>query len=199
MAGDARAIIVSPAWAWYGPEEEPEPDDTDIDVGDDWGGNWDWLGLTTEPLTQEVDTTTFEVEVQQFTTPVAQAITSERMRLTTTLAELTPTLLALVDGGNTTTTPAAVGQRGKVEHRAGGRTERVTYKIGFEVIHVLADGTRLPLRWFFHRGTFSRAGATPFGKGVVAGLPISIEVLADSTQSEDEKLYLYQKMTSEAS
>lgn len=197
-AGDVTNIIVSPAWLWYGPENEPEPDDTDIDVGDDWGGNWDWVGLTITPLTLGVNTTTFEVDVQQFTTPVAQSITEERMTLGTTLAEINATLLALLDGGNTIVTPAASGQRGKTEHRAGGRTTRTTYKVGFETIRVIADGTRLPMRWFFYRATFSRGGEVPFGKGAVAGIPISIEVLADTTQSEDEKLYLFQQMTAEA-
>lgn len=197
-AGDVTNIIVSPAWMWYAPEGEPEPDDTDIDVGEDWGGNWDWVGLTTTPLTQAANTTTFEVDVQQLTTPVAQSITEERMTLGTTLAEMTATLLQLLDGGNITVTPAGAGQRGKTELRAGGRTTRTTYKIGFETIRTLADGTRLPMRWFFHRGTFSRRGDVSFGKGAVAGIPIAIEVLADTAQSEDEKLYLFQQMTAEA-
>jgi hypothetical protein len=155
-AGDVTNIIVSPAWLWYAPEDEPEPDDTTVDVGDDWGGNWEWAGLTTAPLAQAMNTTTFEVDVQQFTTPVAQSITEERMTLTTTLAEITPALLALLDGGNTTVTAAGSGQRGKTEHRAGGRTTRTAYKVGFETIAPIADGTRLPMRWFFHRATFSR-------------------------------------------
>lgn len=191
-------ILVSGAWLWYAPEGEPFPDDTDIDVGDDWGGNWEWVGLTTEPLTQEVNTTTFEVDVQQLTTPIMQSITEERMTLTTTLAEQTAALLQVLDGGNITITPAGAGQRGVTELAAGGRTTRTTYTVGFEVKHTLTGGTILPLRLFFHRATFARGGGVAYGKGAVAGIPISIEVLADDEQDDDEKLYVWQKITAEA-
>ena len=166
-AGDPNNIIVSPAWLWYAPELEPLPDDTTVEVGDDWGGNWEWVGMTTTPLAQAVATTTFEVDVQQSATPIAQSITEERMTLTTTLAEMTPTLLQLLDGGNLTVTAPGAAQVGKTVLKAGGRTVRATYKVGFETVRVI-NGVRLPLRWFFHRATFSRAGDVPFGKGAVS-------------------------------
>lgn len=191
-------ILVSGAWLWYAPEGEAFPNDTTVDVGDDWGGNWEWVGLTTEPLTQEVNTTTFEVDVQQLTTPIMQSITEERMTLTTTLAEQTAELLQVLDGGNITVTPAGAGQRGVKELASGGRTTRTTYTVGFEVKHTLTDGTILPLRLFFHRATFARGGGVPYGKGAVSGIPISIEVLADDSQADDEKLYVWQKITAEA-
>lgn len=189
-------ILVSGAWLWYAPEDEPFPDETAIDVGEDWGGNWSWLGLTTEPLTMTVDTETFEVDVQQLSSPIMQSITAETFTLATTLAEQTPEILQLLDGGNITTTPAGASQRGYTELKAGGRTVRTVYSVGFEVKHSLADGTLLPLRLFFHRATFARGGDVPYGKGEVAGIPIEVTVLGDEAQAEGEKIYVWQKVLS---
>lgn len=189
-------ILVSGAWLWYAPEDEANPDETTIDTGEDWGGNWEWLGLTTEPLAMAVETETFEVDVQQLSSPILQSITSETFTLTTTLAEQTAAILQLLDGGNITTTPAGAAQRGYTELKAGGRTVRTVYKVGFEVRHSLPDGTLLPLRLFFHRANFARGGDVPYGKGEVAGIPIQITVLADEAQSTDEKIYVWQKITS---
>lgn len=189
-------ILVSGAWLWYAPEDEPNPDETSIDTGEDWGGNWEWLGLTTEPLSMAVATETFEVDVQQLSAPILQSITSETYTLTTTLAEQTAEILQLLDGGNITTTPAGASQRGYTELAAGGRTVRTVYKVGFEVKHSLADGTLLPLRLFFHRANFARGGDVAYDKGAVAGVPISITVLADEDQAEDEKIYVWQRVTS---
>lgn len=188
-------ILVSGAWLWYAPVGEASPDETSIDTGEDWGGNWEWVGLTTEPLNMAFDTETFEVDVQQLTSPILQSITNETITLATTLAEQTAVLLQLLDGGNIVTTPAGASQRGYTELKAGGRTVRTIFKVGFEVKHALADGTLLPLRLFFHRATFARGGDTPYGKGEVAGIPIEITVLADDTQATDEELYVWQKVT----
>lgn len=194
-AGDPNEILVSGAWLWYGPEGEAFPDPDVVEVGEDWGGNWDWVGLTTEPLTQTVDTTTFEVDVQQSNLPVLQSITSEDMTLTTTLAEQRAVLLQLVDGGNIYTTAAGVGQHGFTELRAGGRTQRTVYSCGFEVRYSLPSGDLVPLRLFFHRVTFARGGGVAYDKGAAAGIPIEITVLGDTTQLTDEQNYVWQKVT----
>jgi hypothetical protein len=194
-AGDPAEILVSGAWTWVAPEGEDFPDPDSVDVGDDWGGEWEWLGLTTEPLSQNVDTTTFEVDVQQSNLPVLQSITAENMKLTTTLAEQRAELLQLVDGGNIYTTAAAAGVHGVSELRAGGRTQRTVYTVGFETRHALPDGTLVPLRLFFYRATFARGGAVAYDKGAAAGIPIEITVLGDTTQATDEQNYVWQKVT----
>src|SRR5687767_11402567 len=131
-AGNPRNIISQPAWTWYGPVGEPNPSPNTIAVGDDWGGNWEWLGLTTEPLVETDDIATFEIEVQQITAPVLEEITGESKTLTTTLAEQTATLIQLLEGGNITVTPAGASQVGMEEVKSGGRTARTRYKVGFE-------------------------------------------------------------------
>lgn len=191
-------ILVSGAWLWYAPEDEPRPDETSIDVGEDWGGNWDWLGLTTTPLTLNLASEEFEVDVQQLSTAILSSITSEEITLTTTLAEQTAAYLELLFGGNITTTAAGASQRGYTELKFGGRTTRTVYSVGFEVIHTIANGTRLPLRLFFHRAQLTLSGDIVYDKGGVAGLPISITVLADDAQATDEKLGVWQKVTAEA-
>lgn len=190
-------ILVSGAWLWYAPEGEAFPDPDVVLAGDDWGGNWEWAGFTTEPLTQNIETTTFEVDVQQSNLPVLQSITGESVTLTTTLAEQRADLLQLVDGGNIYTTAAGVGQHGYTELRAGGRTQRTVYTVGFETRYPLANGTLVPLRLFFHRATFARGGGVSYDKGAAAGLPIEITILADDSQEADEQNYIWQKVTAQ--
>lgn len=194
-AGDPGEIMVSGAWLWYAPEGEAFPDPDDVSVGEDWGGDWDWAGLTLEPLQQAVDTTTFEVDVQQSNLPVLQSITSESMTLTTTLAEQRAALLKLVDGGNIYTQAPGAGQHGWTELRAGGRTQRTVYTVGIEVRKPLADGTLVPLRLFFHRATFARGGGVAYDKGAAAGIPIEITILGDTSQLTDEQNYVWQRVT----
>lgn len=188
-------ILVSAAWAWYGPEGEPEPDETTIGVGEDWGGNWEWFGLTTTPLTLNLSTTEFSVDVQQLSTPVLSAITSEDYTLATDLAEMTAINLKLLFGGNIVTTPPGAGQAGVTTLRFGGRTARTVYKLGFEAKVPQPDGSLLPLRLFFHRAQFSLGGAIAFDKGAVSAIPLAVKVLADESQPEDEKLAVWQKVT----
>lgn len=194
-AGDPNEILVSGAWLWYAPEDTAFPDPDTITVGEDWGGAWEWAGLTTEPLTQAVDTTTFEVDVQQSNLPVLQSITSENMTLTTTLAEQRPQLMQLVDGGNIYTTAPGVATYGVSELRAGGRTQRTVYTVGFETRYALPSGDLVPLRLFFHRATFARGGGVAYDKGAAAGIPIEVTVLGDTTQAADEQNYIWQKVT----
>ncbi len=187
-------ILVSGAWLWFGPEGEPEPDDTLVGVGDDWGGNWEWLGLTTTALTLNQTTTEFSVDVQQLSTPVLSAITSEEYTLGTDLAEMTAENLQLLFGGNIVTTAAGAAQTGVIDLRFGGRTQRTVYKVGFETKHALPNGTLLPLRVFFHRAQMSLGGDVAFDKGAVAAIPLSIKVLSDDSQAESEKLAHWQKV-----
>jgi hypothetical protein len=191
-------ILVSPAWLWYAPEGEGNPDETTVDVGDDWSGNWTWLGLTTAPLTLSTSSTEFSVDVQQLTTPILSSITSEQVTIKTTLAEQTAENLKLLFGGNISTTSAASGQKGFTELAFGGRTSRTVYKFGFEVKTLLDDGTEEPLRLFFHRGQITQNGDMVFDKGGVAAIPIQITVLSDDSQDTDEKLGVWQKVTAKA-
>lgn len=196
--GNPRNIISQPAWVWYAPLGEANPNPNLVAVGADWGGNWDWLGYTTEPLVENDDVTTFDIEVQQLTTSIAEEITAETKTLTTTLAEQTATIMQLLEGGNITVTPAASGQVGMEEVKSGGRTARTRYKVGFETITVDDAGNRLPLRVFYHICTFAKGGGTSYGKGAVAGVPISIGVQADTTQPANQQIKHWQRVTAPA-
>jgi hypothetical protein len=194
-AGNPRNIISQPAWLWYAPLGEANPNPNSIGVGDDWGGNWEWVGLTTEPLVETDEVTEFEIEVQQIPAAVLSEITAEDKTLTTTLAEQTATLIQLLEGGNITITPAAGAQVGMEEVKTGGRTARTRYKVGFETIAVDDDGNRLPLRVFYHIATFGKGGGTSYGKGAVAGMPVSIRVYPDTTQAATEQIKHWQRVT----
>lgn len=191
-------ILVSGAWFWYAPEDTAFPDETTIGVGASWGGAWEWVGTTTAPLGMNIATEEFEVDIQQSTVAVLQSITSEEITLSTTLAEMTAENMQLLFGGNITTTAAGVGQKGYTELKAGGRTQRTVYSVGFEVRHTLTDGTLMPLRLFFHRATLALGGDIPFDKGAPSGIPITITVLADTAQATDEQLFVWQKVTAVA-
>ena len=190
-------ILVSGAWLWLAPEGTASPDETSVIVGASWGGLWYWLGLTTAPLTVNITSEEFEVDVQQLTTAIMQSITSEEITLSTTLAEMNAINLQYLFGGNITTTAPGVAQKGFTELKAGGRTQRTVYKVGFEARHVVA-GVLQPIRLFFHRATLALGGDIPFDKGAVAGVPIEITVLADDSQATDEKIFSYQKVTAAA-
>lgn len=191
-------ILISGAWFWYAPEGTAFPDPDVVGVGEDWGAEWEWVGLTTEPLTQDVETETFEVDVQQITLPILQSITAENMTLTTTLAEQRAELLQLLDGGNLYVTAPGSGVVGATELRAGGRTQRTVYTAGFEIRHTLPSGVLMPLRLFFFRVTFARGGGVNYAKGDVAGVPIEVTVLGDDSKPTDEQVYIWQKVTAEA-
>lgn len=191
----AENILVSGAFIWIAPEDTSIPDETTISAGEDWGGAWDYMGLTTAPLTLNSNTTEFSVDVQQLSTPVLSAITSEDLSLNTTLAELTAENLQLVFGGNITTTAAGAAQVAYKELKAGGRTQRAVKMLGFEGKTALTSGTLVPVRWFFHRVQISLGGNMNFDKGAASGIPITIKVLSDDAQAEDEKLFIFQRVS----
>ncbi|PYJ11276.1 MAG: hypothetical protein DMF06_03430 [Verrucomicrobia bacterium] len=188
-------VLVSGAFIYIAPEDTNPPDETTVSAGEDWAGAWDYMGLTLAPLTLNVNTTEFNVDVQQLSTPILSAITAEELTLQTTLAELTAENLQLVFGGNITTTPAGAAQAGYKELKAGGRTQRTVYTLGFEGKTPLASGTLVPVRFFFHRVQISLGGNMNFDKGAATGVPISAKVLSDDAQADDEKLFIFQRIT----
>jgi len=190
-------ILLSPATVWYAPVGEAAPADT-IGSGEDWGGDWADLGYTLAPLTISYEHEVADVLVEQLTAPVKRKKTSETLTIETTLAEFTGQNLELVFNGTATDTPAAVGQPAKTELVMGGDTALPVYAWGFEGTYEDAAGVAFPVRVIVYRGRPILGGELQFAKAEPTGLPLRIEVEADTTQPAGEQLMKIIKITGAA-
>jgi len=191
-------ILIGPATIWYAPVGETLPDPDSVDYGDDWGGNWDKMALTKEPVTANRDVSTFDVMVEQSTLPVKRSVTEEKVTIETTLAEFLASSLKLAMEGTVTTTAAGAGQVGMDEIEGGGQTLLSEYAWGIEGKYIDAAGAIFPVRVFIYRGTAVLNGELQFAKGDSTGIPLRIETLGDLTKDVGKQLWKIQKVTAAA-
>ena len=92
-------IMKSNAVLWYGPIGEAFPDETTVHAGELWGGNWERLGSTKEPLTFLYEDERADVNVEEFLSPVHRFKTSEALSIETVLAEIDADYMALMTEG----------------------------------------------------------------------------------------------------
>ena len=188
-------ILIGYAKIWYAPVGEAFPDETGVAYGVAWGGNWAYLGDTTEPLTLAVDRTVFDVNIQQSNVPVKQSITQQTINLQTTLAEHTITALQLVFLGTPSSAASSTNQRAYSQLTFGGETAPALYAWGFEALYKTAANVSLPVRYLFYKGSLTLNGNIPFDKGAVAGIPVQITVLADTTKAIGAQTGIIQQVT----
>lgn len=190
-------ILLAPASIWYAPVGEDLPADS-VAKGTAWGGDWESLGYTLEPLTVNYSRETMKVFVEQVTAAVKEKKTSEELTLETTLAEFTGTNLELAFGGTATDTPAAAAQVGKTEHVMGGDTDIPVFAFGFEGAYEDDDGNEFPVRILLYRGKPTLGGELQFAKAAPTGLALRVEAEADTTKAVGEQLMKIQKVTAAA-
>ncbi len=190
-------ILLAPASIWYAPVGEELPADS-LAKGEDWGGNWESLGYTLEPLTVNYSRETIKVFVEQITAPVKEKKTTEELTLETTLAEFTGINLEMVFGGTATDTAAGPAQVGKTEHLMGGDTDIPVYTFGFEGAYEDDDGNEFPVRILIHRGKPVLGGELQFAKAAATGLALRIEAEADTAKPAGQQLMMIQKVTAAA-
>lgn len=188
-------ILIGYAKIWYAPVGEAFPDETSIGYGIAWGGNWTYLGDTTEPLTLNVERNVFDVEIQQSNVPVKQSITKQTISLKTTLAEHTVVHLQLAFLGTASSTASGSGQKPYSQLQFGGDTNPAYYAWGFEALYQTSTNVNEPVRYLFWKGSLTLDGNIPFDKGKVAGLPVSITVLADTTKPVGYQTGIVQQVT----
>lgn len=175
-------IVIGYAKIWYAPVGEAFPDETSVAYGASLGGNWKYLGDTTEPATLNVDRNVFQVEIQQSNVPVKESITKQTLALKTTLAEHTITHLQLAFLGTASSTPSGSGQKPYSQLQFGGETNPAYYAWVLEALYQTSGNVNEPIRYMFWKGSLTLDGNIPFDKGAVAGIPINITVLADTSK-----------------
>ena len=181
-------ILIGYAKVWTAPVGEAFPDETTIDYGEDWGGNWDYVGDTLEPLVVAVERNVFQVEIQQATTPVKESIVSMVPALQTTVAIHSMTLLNQILGGTLTTTAAGAGQKGWQRLQFGGEADVDYFAVGFEALYKSATNVQQPVRYLFWKGSITLNGSINFDKGAATGIPINITILTDTSKTVGQQL-----------
>lgn len=187
-------IIITPARVWIAPEGEALPDETTVNYGGDWGGDWEYLGATTTPVTLAVSAEEFEPELQQVIGTVKRVRHKESYTIETTLAELSADNVAMALNGTNTPTAAGVGQRAFDEIKAGGKYSLKRYAIGFEGMFVNDSDQVFPVRAFLLICTIALNGNLQFSKSDVAGLPVQAKALYDPSKPEGEQAFLMHKV-----
>jgi hypothetical protein len=187
---DPNAIILGYAKIWTAPYGEAFPSAA-IGFGVAWGGNWAYLGDTTEPLTFGGTRNTFQVEIQQSTSVIKEIITKDERNFKTSLAEHNATALNQLLLG----TLVNVQTGGSPYYYAidfGGNAIPNVLSVGFEAVYQLAAGTQYPLRWMFYRGSIMQDGDIKYDKAGVASIPINITTFVDTTKAAGKQLGRYQ-------
>ncbi len=191
-------ILITPARLWKAPVGETLPDESSVDYGDSWGGNWEDVGYTLQPLTMSYDRTLFELEVEQVTGIVKRRVTKEMATFESVLAEATPDNLQLAIGGTVTTTAAGAGQVAFEDLDAGGDVQLDELAWGFEGFYENAEGAKFPVRIFVYKATSILNGQLTFAKAAAAGVPIQISAEADTGKAVGSQLIKFQRVTAVA-
>lgn len=188
-------ILKSNATLWYAPVGEAFPDETSIDAGDAWGGNWERLGATKEPLSCLYEDEEADVNVEEYLHAVQRFRTSESLTLETVLAEMDADFMALMTEGTVSKTAAGAAQKGYEELPIGNIAFRSDYAWGIEGVFEDSSGNDHPLRIFMYRGTARVGGEMSFSKrdDDYTGVPIQIKALTDS--ATPGRLLVFQRVT----
>jgi len=197
------SIVKTGAVLWVAPSGESKPDETSVAYGGDWGGNWERVGYTKEPLKMKYDSEEAEVEVEEELAAVKRYRNKEGVTLETVLAELTAEYLQLAASNQDTVDETAAGgsQKPYEETGLGGEAILTEKAWGFEGLYVDSSGNEEPIRVFVHKGTAMINGELEFSQKTddYVGIPIQIKALSDTTQSAGQRLVLMQRVTGEAS
>jgi hypothetical protein len=172
-------ILKSNAVTWIAPEGEAFPDETTVAAGAAWGGNWERIGFTKEPLKLAYEDEEADWNVEENIMAVGRVKISEEAALETVLAELTGEYLQYALDGTLTVTAAGASQKGYEQLLAGGVTLKAVYTIGFEGIRYNASAIALPLRMGFYRATLRLNGELEFSKrsDETTGVPLQARAL----------------------
>lgn len=191
----------SGARLYVAPVGESPPDETTVAYGGAWGGNWARVGFTKAPWTEAYTSEEFDITVEEHLAPVKRRRVSEMLVWETTLAEITAAYrqLAASNQDAVSTVAAGAGQDGYEETGLGDESLLTEKAWGVEMLHVESGGTLQPIRIFMWKGTAMINGNLQFSKKTAEypGIPIQIKALADPTQSEGQRLCLFQRVTAE--
>jgi len=193
-------VLKSNAVMWVAPTGEALPDETSVDHGGTWGGNWERVGFTKEPLKIKYEQEDMDFHVEEYLGPVKRRKTGHSAVAETVLAELTAEYIALASGNQETITTTAAGASQKgFEEVYIGDSEFIDEKIvGFEGAYYDSSENAQPVRIFFMVATFSLNGELEFSKKTdnYVGVPVQVKALADT--SDNGRLVRFQRVTAPA-
>lgn len=194
-APEVFQILKSNAVLWFAPVGDAFPDETTVNAGELWGGNWQRLGATKEPLTCLYEDERSDVNVEEYLAPVHRFKTAETMTLETVLAEIDLDYLALLTEGGVAKVAAGAAQKAYDNLVVGNAADLSDYSFGFEGINLNSAGVALPLRVFLYRANAKLGGELSFSKREddYTGVPIVIEALSDSVAPG--RICVFQKIT----
>lgn len=191
-------ILITPAKIWKSPVGEALPDETTVAYDASWGGNWENVGYTLEPLSMNFSRETFELMVEQVTGAVKRKVTDEAVTFETVLAEATPDNIQLAIGGTVSATSAGASQVAFEDLDVGGAVTIDELQWGFEGYYENASGVQFPVRIFVYKATAILNGALTFAKNAAAGVPLQISALSDTGKSIGANKIKIQRVTAAA-
>jgi len=192
-------VLKTGAVVWYAPVGETNPDETSVAYAADWGGNWERLGYTSEPLVMTYESEEMDITTEEAVGPINRFRVRESLMLETKIAELTATYLALAGGDQDTVveTPADTDQKPLEEVGLGGVFVIPQHAWGFEGFRLDSAGTAQPVRVFVHIGTARIGGEVEFSQksDSYPGIAIQIRALAKTANAAGKKLIEFQRVT----
>lgn len=195
-------LLKSKATMWIAPYGEALPDETSIDAAEAWGGNWEKLGWTKQPLAFRYEFDEAEFNIEQALGVMERRKIGERATFETVLAEATGNSLAYAIGqasSDLVETAAGASQKAFESLSVGNEMILDKYAVGFEGITYDSAGTAQPVRVFFTRATLMLNGELSFSQkdDDYVGVPVQVKALADASNSY--KLLTWQRVTAPAS
>lgn len=191
-------ILVGSGVLWYAATGTANPDETTVAYGAAWGGTWTSAGDTFGALVLNFNEERITVTTQQRLGPLREFRTAVAPTLRGALAEHTGANLALLTGGTSTPTAAGASQKGYTSVTIGNDKLPVYRKFGFETLRVQNDGTKQPVRYFFHVGTIMPDGDINFDKEGETQLPFTITIHEDTSQAAGSEFMAIEIVTAAA-
>jgi len=194
-------ILIGPGTLWRAPESTANPDESTVAYGASWGGSWVDMGelLEGSPVVLSIAEDFTKVYTEQSTSPKNAVRTRREVMIKGTLAEHTIANMEIMLQATAAATAAAGGgQKGFSDIDFGTESDVDFYKWGIEAFRKDANGTKQPVRWFFHKGYIRLTGDINYAKQNPTGIPFEITVLGDGTQSAGEELGTLQIVTAAA-
>lgn len=191
-------ILITPAAVWKAPVGETLPDETSVAYGASWGGNWENLGYTLQPLSMNYNRTIFGLMVEQVNGAVKRRVTDEVLTFETVLAEATPDNLQIGIGGTVSSTSAGASQVAFEDLDVGGAVTIDESAWGFEGFYENASGVQFPVRIFIYKATAILNGALTFAKAAAAGVSLQIDAMSDTSKAVGSNKMKFQRVTAAA-
>lgn len=198
MAIDITKITLTKGKMYLADTGTAGPADT-VAVGGAWPVGWSDVGALSAPLILAYEFEVVEADIQDALAPVQRHKKSEKGRAETVLAELDMDKLKLAWDAKTADTAAGASQPAKTTLTVGGKQRLTKKKVGIEGFwYDEDDDTTRPIRCYIHIATATVGGQLEFDKSKYVGTALKMAALADTSQADEEQLWLIEEFTADA-